>query len=171
MTTVPRGAGNDDGEWRSYAGTNAGLKYSPLDQINKSNVNNLKIAWRQSSMPVEIRKGRTSVALPVNYQTTPVMVDGLLYMTASDGSVAALNPGSGAVVWSYVPPELRPAEAPAPDAPVTTIVSAVLQTAASRTGATARIRASSRSPTVHWSRSTPSPASSSRRSAPTAPSI
>jgi outer membrane protein assembly factor BamB len=34
------------------------------------------------------------------------MVDGPLYVTAGDGSIMALNPGTGAVVWSYVPPEL-----------------------------------------------------------------
>ena len=86
ITTVPRGAEN--GEWRTYTGGNAGLKYSPLDQINKDNVKNLQIVWRQSAMPMEIRTGRSTIALPVNYQTTPVMVGNLLYMTASDGSVA-----------------------------------------------------------------------------------
>jgi quinoprotein glucose dehydrogenase len=119
-TTVPRGA--EDGEWRTYAGTNAGAKYSALDLIDKNNVKNLKIAWRQSAMPEVIRAGRSSIALPVNYQTTPVMVGNLLYLTASDGSVIALNPGTGAPVWSYVPPDLRPSEASAPNEPVKIIV-------------------------------------------------
>jgi quinoprotein glucose dehydrogenase len=110
MSTAPRGAGEQSGEWRSYAGTNAGLKYAPLDQISKDNVRDLKIAWRQSVMPMEIRRGRSTVALPTNYQTTPLMAAGLLYMTAGDGSVAALNPGTGVTVWTYVPPELRPTE-------------------------------------------------------------
>ena len=104
MSTAPRGAGEQSGEWRSYAGTNAGLKYAPLDQISKDNVRDLKIAWRQSVMPMEIRRGRSTVALPTNYQTTPLMAAGLLYMTAGDGSVAALNPGTGVTVWTYVPP-------------------------------------------------------------------
>jgi quinoprotein glucose dehydrogenase len=120
MTVVPRGA--EDGEWRTYTGGNAGLKYSPLDQINKGNVKSLRIVWRQSAMPMDIRKGRGTVALPVNYQTTPVMVGNLLYMTASDSSVVALNPGTGVPVWSYVPPVLMPAEAPDPNEKPTTIV-------------------------------------------------
>ena len=120
MTTVPRGA--EDGEWRTYTGGNGGLKYSPLDQINKGNVKNLQIVWRQSAMPMEIRKGRSTIALPVNYQTTPVMVGNLLYMTASDSSVVALNPGTGVPVWSYVPPELLPAEKSDAGAAPTTIV-------------------------------------------------
>ena len=51
------GANEPLGEWRGYAGSNAGLKYSPLDQINKDNVKNLRIAWRQSAMPAEVRRG------------------------------------------------------------------------------------------------------------------
>ena len=63
--TTPRGA-TGDGEWRTYAGTNAGLKYSPLDHITRSNVERLKIAWRRSAVPLETRRGRDSVALPTN---------------------------------------------------------------------------------------------------------
>src|SRR5262245_4856287 len=91
-------------EWRAYAGTNASLKYAPLDQITKDNVKNLRIAWRQSAMPPAIRAGRGTVPIPTNYQVTPLMAAGLLYAAAGDGSVVALNPATGAVVWSYVPP-------------------------------------------------------------------
>src|ERR1043166_779498 len=108
-TTARRGAEKPKGDWPAYAGSNASTKYSPLDQINTDNVKNLRIAWRQSAMPMEVRRGRSTVAVATNYQVTPLMVEGLLYVTAGDGSIAALNPGSGAVVWSYVPPELLPA--------------------------------------------------------------
>ncbi len=43
-------------EWRAYAGTTASTKYSPLDQINRNTVKNLRIAWRQSVTPVEVRE-------------------------------------------------------------------------------------------------------------------
>lgn len=85
-------------EWRAYAGTNASTKYSPLDQINRDTVKNLRIAWRQSVTPVEVRERATAPA-PTNYQHTPLMVDGLLYMTTGYGSVAALNAATGKVVW------------------------------------------------------------------------
>src|SRR5579864_1596611 len=106
MTTPSRGAAEQSGEWRAYAGSNAGLKYSPLDQINQGNVKNLKIAWRQSAMPPEVRRGRETVSIPTNYQVTPLMIGGVLYITTGDGSVAALNPATGTVVWSYIPAEL-----------------------------------------------------------------
>src|SRR5262245_26343406 len=94
-------------EWRAYGGTNAGAKYSPLDQIDKTNVNRLKIAWRQSVMPAEVRRGRATVPLHTNYQATPIMVDGLLYVSTGDASVVAMNPATGAVVWSWVRQDLR----------------------------------------------------------------
>lgn len=91
--SAPSGA-----EWRAYSGSNASMKYSPLDQINKDTVRNLRIAWRQSVTPVEVREGATAPA-PTNYQHTPLMVDGLLYMTTGYGSVAAVNATTGKVVW------------------------------------------------------------------------
>jgi quinoprotein glucose dehydrogenase len=88
------------GEWRSYAGDIRATKYSPLDQINRANVKNLRIAWRQSAIPTEVRGGRTDVQVPSNYEHTPLMAGGLLYMSTALGSVAALDPASGKVVWS-----------------------------------------------------------------------
>ena len=38
--------GTTSGEWRSYAGNLGSTKYSPLDQINRDNVQDLEIAWR-----------------------------------------------------------------------------------------------------------------------------
>jgi quinoprotein glucose dehydrogenase len=97
-------------EWRAYAGTNTSAKYSPLDQINRNTVRNLRIAWRQSATPVEARRGANAPA-PTNYQSTPLMVGGLLYMSAGNGTVVALNAATGKVVWSESSPQ-PPAPAP-----------------------------------------------------------
>ena len=106
-----------DVEWRAYGGTNASLKYAPLDQITKDNVNRLRIAWRQSAMPMAIRGGRTRIPIPTNYQVTPLMAAGLLYATAGDGSVVALHPATGAVVWSFVPPGVNTPSPAEPNQP------------------------------------------------------
>ena len=45
------------GEWRYYGADGGSTKYSPLDQINKNTVRNLRIVWRQSATPVEARRG------------------------------------------------------------------------------------------------------------------
>ena len=49
--------GTDDGEWRSYAGNTAGQKYSPLDQIDATNFDQLTAAWEWTT--VDVRLSRT----------------------------------------------------------------------------------------------------------------
>ncbi len=46
------------GEWRAYNGNYASTRYSPLDQINKDTVKNLKVVWRQSLTPDAVKEGR-----------------------------------------------------------------------------------------------------------------
>ena len=47
-------------EWRYYGGDAASTKYSPLGQITRANVNQLRIAWRWSSPDNEIAKAQSS---------------------------------------------------------------------------------------------------------------
>ena len=42
--------GTENGEWRSYSGNIAGQKFSPLDQIDATNFENLEIAWQWTSV-------------------------------------------------------------------------------------------------------------------------
>ena len=91
------------GEWRAYAADKAGSKYSPLDQITKDNVADLRIVWRQSTIPDAVRNGNT-VPAPRRSQNTPLMVGGLLYISTGLGSIAALDAATGEVVWSDDPP-------------------------------------------------------------------
>ena len=68
VTRAQRGAVN--GEWRSYGGDAAGTKYSPLDQINAANVNQLQIVWRWKRDGFGPRPDS-------NWQVTPLMVGDL----------------------------------------------------------------------------------------------
>ena len=86
-------------EWPSYAADVAGTKYSPLEQINHQTVGDLEIAWRQPVIPEAIRDGST-VRGPVAAQNTPLMAGGLLYVSTGLGTVAALDPSTGDVVWN-----------------------------------------------------------------------
>ncbi len=85
-------------EWRTFGGDYASTRYAPLDQINKDTVKNLRVAWRQSLTPAEVRAGGAP-APPINNQTTPIMVGGLVYFSTGVGGVAALDAASGKVVW------------------------------------------------------------------------
>lgn len=93
------------GEWAAYAGNDRAIKYSPLDQINRENVGELRIAWRQSAIPIALRDGLDIVNVPANYQHTPLMVGGKLFMQTALGNVAALDPATGEVIWAQDPPE------------------------------------------------------------------
>jgi quinoprotein glucose dehydrogenase len=106
IAAVLSGAAFDAGrEWRAYGGTNASTRYSSLDQINRTTVSNLRIAWRQSATPRELRTGRPDPPTLPNYQHTPLMVDGLLYVSTGYGTIAALDGATGKVIWFDDPPK------------------------------------------------------------------
>ena len=50
-------AQTENGEWRSYSGDQGSTKYAPLDQINRTNVKNLRIAWRTGGRSAAQRQG------------------------------------------------------------------------------------------------------------------
>ncbi len=83
------------GEWRYYAADAAGTKYSSLDQINKDNVKDLRIAWRWKSDNLGPR--------PDPYlQSTPIMAGGVLYATAGTRrDVVAIDAATGETLWVY----------------------------------------------------------------------
>jgi quinoprotein glucose dehydrogenase len=89
--------GNQD--WPAYSGDKGATKYSTLDQINADNVKNLRIAWKVSAVPDELKAVYANAQGGTNYNHTPLMIDGLLYMSSGVGVVTALDPGTGKVVW------------------------------------------------------------------------
>ena len=81
--------------WDTYGGNLASQRYSPLDQINKDNFRNLRIAWRLKTDFL----GSTPDNL---YSATPLYVNGVLYTTAGMRRAAiALNPGTGEMLWMH----------------------------------------------------------------------
>ena len=99
--------GAPNGEWRSYAGDLGGTKYSALDQIDASNFNDLRIAWRWESadggLDLEaLREIHPGLSI-LNMRATPLMVDGVVYVVTPLRQAAALDAGSGAVKWLHSP--------------------------------------------------------------------
>ncbi len=87
--------GAKNGEWRFFSGDGGATRYSPLDQITRDNVKNLKVAWTWKSdnfgTPPEIRN-----------QATPIMVSGVLYFPAgSRRGVVAIDAGTGETLWMW----------------------------------------------------------------------
>ena len=94
------------GEWRAFGNDPTNTKYSPLDQITAENFTELEIAWRWTSISTDVIASRPEI-VPAQFKTTPLMIGGLVYASTALGQVAAVDAGTGELVWSYDPPHLR----------------------------------------------------------------
>jgi alcohol dehydrogenase (cytochrome c) len=90
--------------WLTYSGDYAGHRFSLLDQINVTNGKSLMAKWvYQTGAPGDGSNGR--------FENTPLVVDGILYGTAQDGRVFALDARTGRPIWHYErqpPADIRP---------------------------------------------------------------
>jgi quinohemoprotein ethanol dehydrogenase len=91
-----RGADGEAGNWMSHGRTYNEQRFSPLTQITEENIARLGLAW---SFDLDTRRGQES---------TPLVIDGVMYFTSAWSKVFALNAATGTKLWSYdpqVPPE------------------------------------------------------------------
>lgn len=95
---APAQHGAQNGEWPFYAGDAGSTRYSALDQINIGNVNDLELAWRWDSVDADILEKAKNIR-PGYFKNTPLMVDGILYVTTPLNQIAALDPGTGETLW------------------------------------------------------------------------
>jgi len=79
------------GDWRSYGRDFYEQRFSPLDQINDSNVEKLGLAWQFET------------ATERGLQATPLVVDGVMYTTASWSVTYAIDARTGKQLWKYDP--------------------------------------------------------------------
>ncbi len=93
QATTPAGepAGSN---WTVYGGNLFNQRYSSLDQISTSNVANLKGAWTYHT-------GSASSA--TSFESSPIVVDGKMYLTGPQSQVYALDAHTGQQLWKYVP--------------------------------------------------------------------
>ena len=84
-----RRAESEPGNWLTYSGNYAGHRYSPLAQITTANVARLKPAWLY-----QIRARHT-------FETSPLVADGIMYITEPPSDVTALDLRTGRPIWSY----------------------------------------------------------------------
>ena len=91
--------GTENGEWR-YLGGNVGhTRYSPLDQINGENFEDLEIAWIFHS-------DNFGPNLDYFSRSTPIYVDGVVYTVMTPRrQVVALDPATGEILWTFREPE------------------------------------------------------------------
>src|SRR5690349_24884197 len=95
---MPQGA--DGPDWSAYGHDAGGSHYSPLNQINRDNVKQLKPVWtyRTGHLADSNRAAET-----LQFEATPIMVDGTLYLSTPFNRVIALNPQTGTERWTFDP--------------------------------------------------------------------
>ena len=79
----------DPGRWLTYGGDYSSQRYSPLTQITPANVNRLVPQWT-------FQTGTTGA-----FQTTPLLIDGVLYVTGFNNNAWAVDARSGRQIWRY----------------------------------------------------------------------
>jgi alcohol dehydrogenase (cytochrome c) len=82
-------AAKDGGNWITYSGSYRSWRYSSLDQMDRRNASRLKIEWVYQ-MPTSLM-----------VETTPLVVDGVMYFTEPPSNVVALDAKSGRQYWRY----------------------------------------------------------------------
>jgi len=84
-------AGSEPGQWLSYGRTYDEQHYSPLTQIDTTNVRELGLAWF------------ADIPLNQGQEATPIVVDGVIYLNSSWSNVFAYDARTGAQLWRYDP--------------------------------------------------------------------
>ncbi|HYA18333.1 MAG TPA: PQQ-binding-like beta-propeller repeat protein, partial [Bryobacteraceae bacterium] len=75
--------------WLSYSGNMMGQRYSTLTQINASNVKDLEMKWAYQARSTE------------KFESTPLVVDGIMYFTEAPNDVIAVDAATGRTYWVY----------------------------------------------------------------------
>ncbi len=97
--SLSNGEQTPEGEWSAYGRTDYGQRYSPLAQINTSNVKDLELAWQIQTGDV---KGPNDVG-ETTYQATPLKIGNALYMCTPHNWALALDADSGETLWKFDP--------------------------------------------------------------------
>ncbi|MEM6689284.1 MAG: pyrroloquinoline quinone-dependent dehydrogenase [Planctomycetota bacterium] len=92
-------------DWITVGGDSGCSRYSTLEEINRDNVRQLKTAWTFHTGELVDGKGRT-------IECTPVVVDGVAYITTANRVVFALHGATGEVIWKFDPSLAGPLAGP-----------------------------------------------------------
>ena len=99
-SAVARGQAKQEAGWPAYGNDAGGTRYSVAAQIDRNNVDKLKVAWTYRTGALEQSKRLIRKAA---FEATPILVDGKLFLSTPYNHVIALDPGTGAKLWEYDP--------------------------------------------------------------------
>lgn len=92
-------AANATEDWLAVGGDRGCMRYSVLNQITTSNVGDLEVAW-------EWKTGELDRARKSTIECTPIVIDGVMYVSTGHRRVAALNAATGEQLWMFDPMSL-----------------------------------------------------------------
>src|SRR6266704_1800563 len=81
-------------DWPSVGNDKGGMRYAVVDQINRDNVAKLQVAWTYHTR--DAGEGTT-------IECTPIVIDGVMYVTTVKTKVIALNAATGQEIWAFDP--------------------------------------------------------------------
>ena len=96
----PRAPESRTAQWPVVGGDNGGQRYSPLGEIGKANVGDLKVAWTYHTG--DFFRGTPGESTTA-FEAAPIVVDGTLYICTPNDRVIALDPETGREKWRFVP--------------------------------------------------------------------
>jgi glucose dehydrogenase len=96
-------SGSTTVEWSYFGGSKRMDRYSPLVQINRSNVDRLQIVWTRPGLDSSITQQFPDLVPSTYLRGTPIMVDGVLYASDAVGLVEAFEPTTGKTLWVQKP--------------------------------------------------------------------
>ncbi len=101
------GAAEERVEWPTWGGDPGSTHYSPLAHINRESVARLRPAWEWDTGEAPLSGPRLPVpdnpVRPGSFENTPIVRDGVMYVSTSYNRVAALDPDTGEPKWIYDP--------------------------------------------------------------------
>ena len=100
---IAEGQTIEEGAWHYFGGDNKFNRYSPLDQINANNVDQLRIVWRKDATAAWLQDDYDGLGSTKNLRSTPLLIDGVLYAQNIFGLVEAFDPATGETIWTQEP--------------------------------------------------------------------
>jgi quinate dehydrogenase (quinone) len=88
-------------EWQFYGGDQGGSRYSTLKEINRSNVGKLRRAWSYHTGELDL--GLATAPFQASFSCTPLVVNGVMYVSTPSSRVIALDSETGTEIWKFDP--------------------------------------------------------------------
>ncbi len=93
-------------EWPAFGGGPDNTKYSMLDQIDRSNFRELRVAWEWESPSGAVAAANRAVR-PGQFKPVPIMLDGAVFVATEVASAAAIDAATGETLWTCDPESWR----------------------------------------------------------------